>query len=88
MNQENFILSFNRYLNESQEKTYGHHAITDLYNDLDDNSSVYLDDTSGDLSGEIVPKLEYLTRMLKSAVQKEDWGRISRALGYIETQMK
>jgi len=71
-----------RILNED-DRVYGHDKIKGLYDKLGDSDDVYLDDSSGDLSGEIVSKKEYLANMLKRAVDNEDWSLVDRAISYL-----
>jgi hypothetical protein len=52
-----------------------------------DNEVVWLDDTTGELSGEVVTKKEYLSRMLQKALNKKDWSIISAAKLYLQTQL-
>jgi len=62
---------------------YGSDKIKGLYDKLSDTEDVYLDDSSGDLSGQVVSKKDYLTRMLKKAIDNEDWDLVSRAISYL-----
>ena len=43
-----------------------------------DFKHIHLDDSSGELSGTVVSKIEYVKRMLKSAIQEENWSKYSR----------
>ncbi len=52
-----------------------------------DNEVVWLDDNTGELSGEVVTKKEYLSRMLQKALNKKDWSIISAAKLYLQTQL-
>lgn len=74
-----------RILNED-DRVYGHDKIKGLYDKLGDSDDVYLDDTTGDLSGEIISKKDYVTNMLKRAVEKEDWSLVSRAISYLKVK--
>jgi hypothetical protein len=75
-----------RTINEN-ERVYGSENISKLYGGLTDDEYVHLDDSSGDLSGEIVTKLEYVKRMLNSAMQKEDWTKVQNTIRFIESMM-
>jgi hypothetical protein len=68
------------------ERVFGHQNIKGLYDKLNDTEEVYLDDTTGDLSGEIISKKDYVTNMLKRAVEKEDWSLVSRAISYLKVK--
>ena len=52
-----------------------------------DNEGVWLDDTTGELSGEVVTKKEYLSRMLQKALNKKDWSIVSAAKLYLQSQL-
>ena len=49
-----------------------------------DDESVYLNDDGDELSGEIVSKIEYVRRMLKTALDNKDWTIVNSAIRYIE----
>lgn len=66
------------------ERVFGHQNIKGLYDKLNDTEEVYLDDTTGDLSGEIISKKDYVTNMLKRAVEKEDWSLVGQAITYLK----
>ena len=68
------------------ERVFGNQNIKGLYDKLNDTEEVYLDDTTGDLSGEIISKKDYVTNMLKRAVEKEDWSLVSRAISYLRVK--
>ena len=74
-------------LNEN-DRAYGHEAISNLYSKLKDDEYVELDDSSGDLSGSIVSKIEYVKNLLKKAIDKKDWGSVHSAISFIDTQIK
>jgi hypothetical protein len=40
------------------------------------------------LSGEIVTKIEYVKRMLRSAIDNEDWTKVKNAINFIDSMMK
>jgi hypothetical protein len=72
-----------KVLNEN-EKVYGHQDIRGLYDKLSDDEDVYLDDSSGNLSGHILPKKDYVANMLKRAVENQDWSLVNRAISYLK----
>jgi hypothetical protein len=51
---------------------------------LGDDEDVWLDDSSGDLSGEVVKKIDYVKDMLKMSVKKQDWSMVGRAINYMD----
>ena len=59
-----------------------------LYDDLKDDEYVHLDDSSGDLSGEVVSKIEYVRRMLKSAIREENWSKVENTILFIDAMIK
>ena len=68
------------------ERVFGNQNIKGLYDKLNDTEEVYLDDTTGDLSGEIISKKDYVTNMLKRAVEKEDWSLVGQAITYLKVK--
>lgn len=76
-----------RVINEN-ERVYGHENIKKLYDKIKDDEAVYLDDTSGDLSGTVVSKIEYVKRMLRTSIQNKDWSKVQNAIWYIDTMIK
>jgi hypothetical protein len=72
-----------RAINES-DRVYGHEDINKLYSNLGDDEDVWLDDSSGDLSGEVVKKIDYVKDMLKMSVKKQDWSMVGRAINYMD----
>jgi hypothetical protein len=71
-----------RVINES-DRAYGHEEISKLYSGLKDDQDVSLDDSSGELSGQVVTKIEYVKNMLEMAIEREDWGKVKRTLSYL-----
>jgi hypothetical protein len=71
-------------INEN-DRVYGGSNIKNLYNDLKDDEHVHLDDSSGELSGAVVSKMEYVKRMLKSAIREENWSKVEDAIFFIDT---
>lgn len=69
---------------KENERVYGVDNVKKLYNTLNDDEYVHLDDTSGELSGEVVSKIEYVKRMLKTALDKKDWPTVNSAIRFIE----
>ena len=55
---------------------------------LKDDEYVHLDDSSGDLSGEVVSKFEYVKRMLKSAIREENWSKVENTILFIDSMIK
>ncbi len=74
-----------RAINES-DRAYGHEEINKLYSGLKDDEDVWLDDSSGDLSGQIVKKIDYAKDMLAMAVKKQDWSMVGRAINYLSVK--
>jgi hypothetical protein len=75
-----------RIVNES-DRVYGHQEINKLYPKLSDDEDVWLDDSSGDLSGQIVKKIDYVKDMLAMAVKKQDWSMVGRAINYLRIKL-
>jgi hypothetical protein len=76
-----------RVINENN-RVYGGSNIEKLYNNLKDDEYVHLDDTSGELSGDVVSKIEYVKRMLKSAIREENWSKVENTILFIDAMMK
>lgn len=74
-------------INEN-DRVYGGSNIKNLYNNLKDDEHVHLDDSSGDLSGEVVSKIEYVIRMLKSAIREENWSKVQNTILFIDAMIK
>jgi predicted phosphatase len=74
-----------RAINES-DRAYGHEEISKLYSGLKDDEDVSLDDSSGELSGQVVTKIEYVKNMLGKAIQSEDWDTVKRAMNYLSVK--
>jgi|LakMenE18May11ns_1017448.scaffolds.fasta_scaffold9557488_2 hypothetical protein len=74
-----------RVINES-DRAYGHEEINKLYSGLKDDEDVFLDDSSGELSGQVVTKIEYVKNMLRNAIQSEDWGAVKRVMNYLSVK--
>ena len=75
-----------RVINEN-DRVYGYDNIKSLEKNLKDDEYIDLDDSSGDLSGSIVGKIEYLRKMLRYAVDNESWSGVERALSFIDSEM-
>jgi len=75
-----------RNVNES-DRVYGHQEIRNLYSKLSDDEDVMLDDSSGDLSGQIVKKIDYVKDMLERSVDKQDWSMVVRAINYLKIRL-
>ena len=69
-------------------RAYGHEEIKGLYDNLKDDEYVHLNDLTGSLSGEVVTKIEYVKRMLRSAIDNEDWTKVKNAINFIDSMMK
>jgi HEAT repeat protein len=65
-------------------KAYGSQEINKLTPGSEED--IYLDDTSGELSGEVVKKSEYLERMLEKAIKKKDWNIVMSAISYLKSK--
>ena len=76
-----------RVINEN-DRVYGGGDIKNLYDKLNDDEYVHLDDSSGELSGTVVSKIEYVKRMLKSAIQEENWSKVKNTIFFIDTMIK
>jgi hypothetical protein len=76
----------NRVINE-QERVYGGDNIKKLYDNLKDDEYVSLDDESGDLSGSIVSKVEYVKKMLRNAIREENWSKVQGAISFMDAKM-
>jgi hypothetical protein len=74
-----------RVVNES-DRAYGHEDIDKLYSNLGDDEDVSLDDTSGELSGQVVKKIDYVKNMLERAIESEDWNMVRRSIVYLESK--
>ena len=75
-----------RVINEN-DRVYGYDNIKSLEKNLKDDEYIDLDDSSGDLSGSIVGKMEYVRKMLRHAVDNESWSGVERALSFIDSEM-
>ena len=69
----------------SENIVYGYKNIKNL--PVADDETIYLDDTSGELSGTVVKKIEYVKRQLKSAIEKEDWDKVKNVISFIDITM-
>lgn len=77
----------NEVILEIRRHGYGHDEINSLHNDLNHDEDVWLSDNTGDLSGEVVRKAQYLKNMLNDAIRKEDWGLVHQAILYLDIKM-
>jgi hypothetical protein len=75
-----------KVINEN-EPSYGHQEIDKLYGNLKDDEYVSLDDSTGELSGRVVSKLEYVTEMLEDAIREKNWSKVSRTILFIKSMM-
>ena len=69
------------------DRVYGHDNIKSLEKNLKDDEYIDLDDSSGELSGSVVSKMEYIRKMLRRAVDNQSWGGVERVLSFIDNQM-
>ncbi len=78
----------NEVILEIRRHGYGHEEINSLYNDVNNDEDVWLSDNSGDLSGEVVKKTQYVKNMLREAIRIEDWNLVHKAILYLDIKMK
>jgi hypothetical protein len=71
-----------------EERVYGSDEIRKLQSKIGPDEWISLDDTSGELSGEKVSKIEYVKIMLRRAIEEKNWTLVSNAILFIDTQMK
>lgn len=74
------------YINEA-DIAWGHEEIDTLKKSLGPNEYIWLDDRTGELTGQKVSKKEYLKRMLKYALDQKKWDKINAAILFLDTQM-
>ena len=72
---------------KENERVYGVDNVKKLYDTLKDDEHVHLED-NGELSGEVVSKIEYVKRMLRTALDKKDWSTVNSAIRFIEIYIK
>jgi hypothetical protein len=63
---------------------YGHDDISKLYSTMGDDEDVELSDESGELSGQVVKKIQYVKNMLEKSIENEDWGMVRRTMNYLD----
>jgi hypothetical protein len=63
---------------------YGHDDISKLYSTMGDDEDVELSDESGELSGQVVKKIDYVKNMLGRAIENEDWEMVRRTMNYLD----
>jgi len=73
---------------ENERSAYGGEEIDKLYSKVSDDEDVYLSDNSGQLRGDIVKKIEVVKRMLREAVNNEDWNLVERVIMYIDFRIQ
>jgi len=76
-----------KVINES-DRVYGSSEIKNLYSKLGDDEYVELDDSSGELSGRVIRKIEYVKNMLRDAVREKDWSKVNSAISFIDIKIK
>lgn len=76
-----------RDLIKEVEIAYGQEEIEDLQKSVGPNEYVWLDDRTGELTGQKVTKKEYLKRMLKYGLERKKWDKINAAILFLDTQM-
>lgn len=70
---------------ENRELAFGHEEIDDLEKTLKSDEYIWLDDRTGNLTGEKVLKKEYLKRMLKRAMDEKKWSNVGSAILFLDT---
>jgi hypothetical protein len=66
---------------------YGHDEISKLYSTLGDDEDVELSDESGELSGQVVKKIQYVKNMLEKSIENEDWDMVRRTMNYLDMRL-
>jgi 2-hydroxy-3-keto-5-methylthiopentenyl-1-phosphate phosphatase len=84
---ENDLARIVKLVINENDRVYGGDKIKDLYNNLKDDEYVSLDDASGDLSGSIVSKVEYVKKMLRNAIREENWNKVQNAILFMDSKM-
>jgi hypothetical protein len=51
---------------------------------MGDDEDVELSDESGELSGQVVKKIDYVKNMLGRAIENEDWEMVRRTMNYLD----
>ncbi|MCE2742311.1 MAG: hypothetical protein LW701_01845 [Fluviicola sp.] len=74
-------------VSENREIALGHEEIDALEKTLKPDEYVWLDDRTGNLTGEKVTKKEYLKRMLRRAVDDKKWDKVQSAILFLDTQI-
>lgn len=74
-------------VSENREIALGYEEIDALEKTLKPDEYVWLDDRTGDLTGEKVTKKEYLKRMLRRAVDDKKWDKVQSAILFLDTQL-
>jgi hypothetical protein len=72
---------------ENKELAFGHEEIDNLEKTLKPDEHIWLDDRTGNLTGEKVSKKEYLKRMLKRAMDEKKWSTVGSAILFLDTQI-
>jgi len=70
-----------------ENNSYSGDKLKDAYSTLGDDEDISLSDETGTLYGEKVSRKEYLEKMLRKAVNNEDWNMVSRAISYLNSKM-
>lgn len=81
------MIHIKRLNEDSENVAFGHNEITRLLKTLGSDEDVWLDDSTGDLSGRIVKKSDYVARMLNDAILDKDWDKVLSAKLYLKTKM-
>lgn len=84
---ENDLTSIVKRVINENDRVYGYDNIKSLEKNLKDDEYIDLDDSSGELSGSIVNKMEYVRKMLRYAVDNESWGAVGRVLSFIDNEI-
>lgn len=74
-------------VSENREIALGYEEIDALEKTLKPDEYVWLDDRTGNLTGEKVTKKEYLKRMLRRAVDDKKWDKVQSAILFLDTQI-
>ena len=74
-------------VSENREIALGHEEIDALEKTLKPDEYVWLDDRTGNLTGEKVTKKEYLKRMLRRAVDDKKWDKVQSAILFLDINL-
>lgn len=74
-------------VSENREVAMGYEEIDALEKTLKPDEYVWLDDRTGNLTGEKVTKKEYLKRMLRRAVDDKKWDKVQSAILFLDINL-